>query len=156
MSVNRPLLGGLHSIVISSTLGPRLIWTCSCQSLILELLAILVNRHIVFSLWTLVNRHDVIFCHCSKSLWRHPCIKRFMKIPFSLINSRRSRRQLHPLLPLLTPLFLRLLFYSTSLINKTGAPSISPLSYSHRLPSRDPKTSSIVAAAVVDLPVCTN
>ena len=54
-----------------------------------------------------------------------------MKIPFSLINSRRSRRQLHPLLPLPTPRFSRLLFYPTSLINKTGAPSISPLSYSH-------------------------
>ena len=32
MSIIRPLLGGLYLVVISPTLGPRLIWTCSCQS----------------------------------------------------------------------------------------------------------------------------
>ena len=70
--------------------------------------------------------------------------------------TRETRRPKHHYPAAPTPRFSRLLFYSTSLINKNRAPSISPLSYPHRLPPRDPKTSSIAAAAIVDLPVRTD
>ena len=66
MSVNRPLLGGLHSVVISPTLAPRLIWTYLCQSSILRKIPWTSSYDPCKPPWhllqmSLVNRHDVTF-----------------------------------------------------------------------------------------------
>ena len=61
----RLILANLHPVVISPTLGPRLIWTCSCQSSTLRKIPPL---HLHFDL---VNCCDVILQDHGKSPWHH-------------------------------------------------------------------------------------
>ena len=120
MGLTRPLLAGLRPVIIAPTLGPRLIWTGSCQSSILKKISSSTSSH------NLVNRRDVTFQDHDKSPWRHLLLKTAYNPP-SLMGLRQSRQQSCHISHFFGLLDSRAYLLSIHLINKAeGSLSLSP------------------------------
>ena len=94
MKLTRPFLAGLRPVVISPTLGPRLIWTGSCQ--------FLVKTSSSTSSHNLVNHRDIIFSDRDKPSWRHL----FKNCVWHIFINRSPT--IEAIAPPLSPRFLRL------------------------------------------------